>query len=346
MLFRVLTLTFCALGFSLTSHAQPFAIWSGTDLNDIRSGQFMNGPQGRLVRIDLRTPGIEPPIASQECGAAVVFVHGAAASMGDFRVVSERLRRVPVEQYFFDYDESGRETSLNAQDLGNALMQFRLWQHDRTCRVVVIAHSMGGLVARAALNVLTGTPASRLGTVEVITVDTPWHGYTGPSDQGLNALMMLFAMPFVPNGFRELRARSNFFQNLNAGQLPTHLRYRIYFAADGAQVVDYSEFPNSTIVDYILSRYQENPRSQVVANPQVRNLWDAMVSSAQFPDFDHMLQRYIHRRQLSVETVTLALEQTFSHFSGDHSGVLDDSWDFAEFVSYEVARIIEDDTSR
>ncbi len=323
--------------------------WTGTDLNDIERQAYLSpGGAGSLVRIALQTPGAVEPVASRECGAGVVFIAGAGEKVGRFRVISERLRRLPIEQYFFDYEDRGRRTTANGRDLAKALLTYRRGQSDRTCRVTLVAHGVGGLISLAALNELRSASVREIGPIQLVAMDTPWYGYSGPNDENfLDAIGMLLAMPFVPEGYIDLRDRSPFFKNLYRAPLPPHLKLRIYFAQDGEQITDYSESPHSSINELIQRHYTEDMSAPPVRpGVQVDNLWAALTLSDAFADLDRRLTRLANRRELTEENIQLELAHAFPRFAGDYESVLDEHWDFAEYLSYEVARFIEEDASR
>src|SRR5687767_14982171 len=115
MRLSLLLLTWAGLSLAVPLYASPILNWSGTHLNDIERDRYLGSEgEGRLVRINLRAPGIGAAEASQECGAGIVFVHEYGGSVAQFRVISERLFRLPIEQYFFNYQDRNRRISRSA----------------------------------------------------------------------------------------------------------------------------------------------------------------------------------------------------------------------------------------
>src|SRR5436309_2744214 len=54
-------------------------------------------------------------------------------------------------------------------------------------------------------------PLGRFGRVRFIAVDTPWHGFPGPSDRGADAFLMAMARLVLPEGLDDMRAASAMF---------------------------------------------------------------------------------------------------------------------------------------
>jgi pimeloyl-ACP methyl ester carboxylesterase len=331
------------------SGASEIPVWTGTDLQDVRKNQYLGaGGQGRIVQLNFSIPGLKPPHATQECGAGVVFVYGAAGQVGQFRVISERLRRLPLQQYYFDYDDRSRRIEPNARDLSRALREMRASQRDRSCRLIVVAHSMGGVMGLSALNYLSQFPEQDIGSILLITIDSPWHGYGGPNEQSfVGAMNLLLASPFMPTSYVDLVARSRFYSNLYRRSLPRNLALRIYFADESDQVFDYTEDGLRALVPYIRERYLDRPtRNESSVRAEIRNFWMALVHSDAFSSFDRRLSAHLARGTLSEEVIQVELLRHFPRFRGDHGSVLDGAgWQFPEFLLYEVGRVLEADMS-
>jgi hypothetical protein len=62
---------------SLSSQAGAiFPIWRGSDFSEFSEESWIaRSKEGRLVQLDLEVAGVNPPVATDECGAAFVFLH-------------------------------------------------------------------------------------------------------------------------------------------------------------------------------------------------------------------------------------------------------------------------------
>jgi hypothetical protein len=143
----------------------------------------------------------------------LVLVHGIHGHPGELRALAEHARKTGGGQpYLFAYDDRGRYLDRSGDDLARALAQLAC--HAPRPAVVIVAHSMGGIVARCALNSLVdprwfplfshrrlrhgrvrvrgSAEAVRAGvrledacaadftSVDLVAVDTPWSGFSAP----------------------------------------------------------------------------------------------------------------------------------------------------------------------
>lgn len=155
---------------------------------------------GVLLPFGYRKPRARPERRREQ--RTLVFVHGLGANRSGFLPLQAYLRlHGHRRQLAFNYRSSGSIEKL-------ALRLKR--DIDKTVgggRIDMVAHSMGGLVARCYLQLLGG--ARRVD--RLITMGTPHHG--------------THAANFIPSGLvRQLLPESPFIQHLNAQQPPEGLR--------------------------------------------------------------------------------------------------------------------------
>ena len=107
----------------------------------------------------------------------VVFVHGAQGTPQNFDYLVAHLDRNRYQPWVYSYP-SGIRLALASHHLTRVLdeMQHRLGFE----RVIVIAHSVGGLVARDAVNEIMRRPTHRF-VDRLITLSTPWAGHESAS---------------------------------------------------------------------------------------------------------------------------------------------------------------------
>jgi pimeloyl-ACP methyl ester carboxylesterase len=179
-------------------------VLSDFDRDDVRSAILREGlaflaygmlmPLGGCARA---APGERRPDQR-----TLVFVHGLAGSRGGLLPLRASLRVLGHRtQYAFGYSSRG---SLEALALR---LKRRLDQNVRGGRIALIAHSMGGLVARYYLQRLGG--ARRVDTL--VTLATPHHGS--------------HAATFIPSALvRQLLPDGPFVRQLNALPAPPGVR--------------------------------------------------------------------------------------------------------------------------
>ena len=151
-------------------------------------GDHLSASGNPLARsFSLRTPDGRPvdPDAMENAApdTLVVFVHGLCLSDRDW-IPATRDRTGHVEAITTAVDgtavlaryNSGRALSANGQALATHLKRLTT-SADEGARVVIVTHSMGGLVARSALRHARRTSASWLDLVtETIYLGTPHRG--------------------------------------------------------------------------------------------------------------------------------------------------------------------------
>jgi pimeloyl-ACP methyl ester carboxylesterase len=121
---------------------------------------------------------------ASRAATAVLFVHGFTGSPGDFRrtrdgqpSMVESVARMPgVAAYTFDYSAASTQWVTNLA-IGPALAKAIVCLAARTGkRIVVVAHSMGGLATRFAQGVvIDGQPVAN-SVQRVVTIGTPTEG--------------------------------------------------------------------------------------------------------------------------------------------------------------------------
>src|SRR6185295_7947075 len=107
----------------------------------------------------------------------VLFVHGALGHPGNFTALIARLDRKQFQPWLAYYPTAVRlETTAMSLD---RWMQYLYVQYQFP-RLAVVAHSMGGLVARAYVNRVAAADDSRAAGLRLFfTISTPWDGHAG-----------------------------------------------------------------------------------------------------------------------------------------------------------------------
>lgn len=189
----------------------------------------------------------------------LVLVHGIKGHPGELRALAEHALAIGgVQPYLFLYDDRGRYLDRSGDDLALALAALAC--HVRRAAPVLVAHSMGGIVARCALNSMTdprwfplfshrglrrrkvrvrgSAEALRAGVrldtacvsefaaVDLVTVDTPWSGFMNPRAD-------LRRVWLGERTWVDMVSNSTVLTRLCATTLPQHVRIH-YIEADQA----------------------------------------------------------------------------------------------------------------
>ena len=153
----------------------------------------------------------------------VLFVYGIGGSPQDMRYLMEHFDKSRYQCWFFNYP-SGMRLKRVATAMATGLNALRQRHHFEKCYVV--AHSMGGLVARAAID----AEAKAAGTnfiLRFVTISTPWGGHQA-AESGIRHLKKP-----VPS-WLDVAPNSDFLLAIYAAPLPagTHY-YLIYGSKEG-----------------------------------------------------------------------------------------------------------------
>ena len=165
----------------------------------------------------------------------VLFVHGAGGNPSEFRFLAEHLDRTRFQPWFLYYP-SGMDIDMIARGavrwLGvlKARLQFP--------RLIVVAHSIGGLVSRATINrLITQGDGGMLATF--VTISTPWNGHSA-------AAMGVKEAPVVMPMWRDVAPGSTFLTDLLRVPLPAGCPHSLLFSYDGHS--HFLDVPNDGVV--------------------------------------------------------------------------------------------------
>ena len=263
-----------------------------------------------------------------------VLVHGLAGHPADLAGVADQLSQAGYQVHALFFDDMGQRVRDNGRGLAAELLRLAGQPGQATGSLTVVAHSAGGLVARLALNLLAAAgQLQRFDQVHLYAIDTPWHGYFGPSDRTLlGRLRMRVVEPFMPNGMEDLRAESLLFtgdpdsantalaRGLLRYPLPPHVHVHLCFAQHGDQVHDYTEGLLQSLSEQIARYYRE--ARPVRGSAQLQNFWHALISTDSYFGFQDELRQLADRGGLSAWQVERALLRHFPRFPGNHETIL------------------------
>jgi len=168
-----------------------------------------------------------------------VLVHGIHDAPSTLRRLADKIVAIECRQvFFFFYDDAGRYLDRTGDDLARGLAEIA---ESTKLPIRMIAHSMGGVVARAAMNSLVkpdwmpthsavnneplrgAEEAVRLDKpkadlfqrLDLVAIDTPWHGFTDVDVEVRNKMDR--QMSYV-----DIVASSTLLRTLTQVDLPRH----------------------------------------------------------------------------------------------------------------------------
>jgi len=138
----------------------------------------------------------------------VLFVYGASGSPQEWRTFFRKFDKETYQPWFFFYP-----TGQRLDTMGTALNEQVKLLHSRFGfkRLDVVAHSMGGMVARSFVvknSIRDGQPYIK----KFVTLSTPWNGHAA-------AIMGVKRAPSVVPSWRDMVVDSPFQQELFASKL-------------------------------------------------------------------------------------------------------------------------------
>jgi pimeloyl-ACP methyl ester carboxylesterase len=147
----------------------------------------------------------------------VVLVPGIGGSPRDFADLAPHLQRAGFQPVYFVYP-SGMALDKAAEQLGKRLREL-VERHD-VDRLVVIGHSMGGVVAKALLDeidVEDDLPSWRL----FVSISSPFGG--------VDTAQYADRLPQHPASWDDLAPNSAFLRKVQSTPFPSDLRFYLFF---------------------------------------------------------------------------------------------------------------------
>lgn len=161
----------------------------------------------------------------------VVFVHGIGGSSRAFSPIVERLDRNRYKPWFFYYPSGGDLHQL-------ADLFYSLFLSGKTIKMaqmpmIIVAHSMGGLIVREAMNNYENNSAEN--KVELfVTIATPFGGHPAAATGEKHGLIVLPA-------WRDVNPDSTFIKDLYRKPLPEFVNHQLVYAYHNPGTLKLSE---------------------------------------------------------------------------------------------------------
>lgn len=178
----------------------------------------------------------------------ILFVHGLCGHPGMWSRMIENLDRTHFQPWL-GYYPSG----LRLTDLSEAVAQFicQLQYKYKYKKICIVAHSIGGLITRAAINRLDELHCSY--NVELfVSISTPWQGH-------IDARRGVDYAPVVVPCLYDLAPGSPFITSIHKKPMPQGLAYYLMFSykSDGSLFVRGNNDGVVTLQSQLLKAAQE-----------------------------------------------------------------------------------------
>jgi pimeloyl-ACP methyl ester carboxylesterase len=151
----------------------------------------------------------------------ILFVHGATGSPANWKYLASQVDRSRFQPWFAYSPAAPHLDRIAAQVvrmLSNLQVKYRF------DRLILVAHSMGGLVTRTALNyVIANADTGRHVNVPLfLTISSPWNGHAG-------AKLGVEYAPVVAPMWEDMEPGSASLRSLPATPLPVETEYALFF---------------------------------------------------------------------------------------------------------------------
>ncbi len=184
----------------------------------------------------------------------VIFVHGIAGSARDFTRLVEGLDRDRYKAWFFYYPSGGDLDQLS-ELFYQIFLSGKVYQASGM-PLIGVAHSMGGLIVREAINRYQGKPMENQLRL-LVTLASPFGGHPAAASAEKHGLLVL-------PSWRDLNPNSAFIANLFRRPLPPFVHHDLLYAFQDPAAIKLGE--NSDGVVPLSS--QLDPRAQGQASNQ------------------------------------------------------------------------------
>jgi pimeloyl-ACP methyl ester carboxylesterase len=208
----------------------------------------------------------------------VLLVHGASGYPQEWADVVAGIDRSRFQPWVFQYPSGARLDAVR-DALVDVVLELR--ERHGFATLIVVAHSMGGLVSRAAIPRLEDETGRGFVTL-FVSISTPWLGH-GAAGLGVAR------SPFVVPSWNDMAPESIFLRTLRDEPLPPTLAYHLLFGYRGGETLFMRENSDRSVtLQSVL-----DPRAQDEA-VRVRGFFEDHVSILRSGDVVRALARLMH----------------------------------------------------
>jgi uncharacterized alpha/beta hydrolase family protein len=154
----------------------------------------------------------------------VLFVHGINGTPQNFKYLIENLDDSSQAMVF--YYPSGLQLEHISQYLYRLLEELELKYKFEN--IAIVAHSIGGLVAREYINLQTKKKNHLVN--QFISISTPWNGHKGAK------ITVDYALRVIPV-VRDIAPNSSFQQSMFQTKLPASIKHYLLFGYKGSNMM-------------------------------------------------------------------------------------------------------------
>ncbi|MDN4502937.1 alpha/beta hydrolase [Alteromonadaceae bacterium BrNp21-10] len=162
----------------------------------------------------------------------VIFVHGIGGSTRSFQSIIAQLDPEKFKPWFFYYPSGGDLDQL-ADFFYNLFLSGDLIPIDQNMSMIVVAHSMGGLVVREAINKYKNNNSENKISL-FFSIATPFGGHPSAESGEKHGLIVLPA-------WKDLNPNNEFIHNLYRKPLPDFVNHQLYYGFKNDNTIKLAE---------------------------------------------------------------------------------------------------------
>jgi pimeloyl-ACP methyl ester carboxylesterase len=168
----------------------------------------------------------------------IIFVHGYGGTPRSFSFLQFNLDSTKYDFWYFYYP-SGQSLATSGSALYEIFLSGNLTS-SKNKEMIIIAHSMGGLVARYALNKLSQQESHDL-KIKFISLCSPYGG----SDEARNGLTQA---PIIIPSWRDIASRSDFLKEMFKSPLHKSISFSLFFAFKDKSLIRGAETSDGVVI--------------------------------------------------------------------------------------------------
>lgn len=180
----------------------------------------------------------------------VLFVHGAGGTPLDWKTIIDNLDKKIFYPLVVSYP-SGIKLSHTVEILSDKVQQ--IMTKFNMNNIIIIAHSMGGLVSKSLIKKLNKTDK----VVNLfITLSTPWNGHDGASNTE--------KLPYYIPSWNDMKKNSRFLLSLKNDAIFKDVEHYLFFGYKGKMTLYGRDNDGTISLESQLSEYAQNSASSII----------------------------------------------------------------------------------
>jgi len=180
----------------------------------------------------------------------VLFVHGAAGTPLDWKNIIKNLDKDKFQPLVVSYP-----TGINLKHTVKIINTNirKLVSRYGINKIIVVAHSMGGIVSKALIKELN--QKDKIVNL-FITISTPWNGHNGASNTE--------RLPYYIPSWNDMKKNSDFIQNIKDNSILENVEYYLFFGYQGKMTLYGRDNDGTISLESQLAEYAQSSAKRII----------------------------------------------------------------------------------